>query len=108
MDQTKTYYLYLYDLPKDKVSSVKIALAFKEQGVDVGLKRPFIKRDLFLPFYSAILNITNPTMYELCKQKMKYFLIDEHLCRSLPFDKEHNQHKASKEDVNLFFKLKKE
>lgn len=108
MEATRTNYLYLYDLPKDNISSVKIALAFKDQGVDIGTKRPFIKRDLFRPFYSAILHLTNVTQFELAKQKMRYFNIEKHQCRSLPFDREHQQHKSTKEPVNVFFKLAKE
>lgn len=61
MDAQRQNYLYLYDLPKDKVSSVKIALAFQEKGIDIGTKKPMIKRELFKPFYNAVLNITNAT-----------------------------------------------
>jgi len=49
--------IYLYDLPKDKVSSTKIAEAFKEQcGVKLDPK-PQIKMDPTRPFYSAMVII---------------------------------------------------
>lgn len=78
MEATKTYYMYLYDLPKDRISSVRIALAFKEKGIDIGLKRPFIQRHITKPFYTAILHIPNAQMFELSKQKMRYFEIDHY------------------------------
>jgi hypothetical protein len=108
MEANKTNYLYLYDLPKDIISSVKLALAFKDEGVDIGIKRPFIKRDIFKPFYSAILNVTNVAQFDLAKTKMRYFNIEKHQCRSLAFDKDHHHHKSSKEPLNIFFKLGKD
>ena len=49
-------YMYLYDLPKDHVDSIKIAEAFriKSGGVVIIERRPQIRRDFFRPFYNAI------------------------------------------------------
>jgi hypothetical protein len=66
-------YLYLYDLPKKEITSVKIAEIFKASGVDIGTKKPQINRDLFRPFYSAIIHIENAEMYDLAKEKLRYF-----------------------------------
>ena len=86
MDSQRQNYLYLYDLPKDKVGSVKIALAFDKAGIDIGTKKPMIKRDFMKPFYSAILNFTDLNGFEQAKAKMRYFDIDGCPCRSMPFD----------------------
>ena len=48
--------LYLYDLPRWEISSVKIAEAFKEKGIKIEVK-PQIKRYYDRPFYNAILEI---------------------------------------------------
>lgn len=49
-------YMYLYDLPKKHVDSIKIAEAFriKSGGVVIIERRPQIRRDFFRPFYNAI------------------------------------------------------
>ena len=105
----KRNYLYLYDLPKDKVSSVKIAEVFKAEGINVGEKKPQINRDLFKPFYSAIVHIEDPKMYELAKEKMKYLNIDGCQARALPFDKDlRGDNKAKVMSHNVFYKLKKD
>ena len=61
INQGQRNYLYLYDLPKKEITSVKLAEAFKAQGIDIGTKKPQINRDLFKPFYSAIINFEEPT-----------------------------------------------
>jgi len=38
--QEKRNYLYLYDLPKKDVTSVKLAEAFKAAGIEIGTKKP--------------------------------------------------------------------
>jgi len=104
----KRNYLYLYDLPKDKVSSVKIAEVFKNEGINVGEKKPQINRDLFKPFYSAIVHIEDPKMYEQAKEKMKYLNIDGCQSRALPFDKDlRGDNKAKVMSHNVFYKLGK-
>ena len=53
--------IYLYDLPKDGVSSVKIAEAFYAQcGIRLDTK-PQIKMDPTRPFYSAMVAIKDTT-----------------------------------------------
>jgi len=105
----KRNYLYLYDLPKDKVSSVKLAEVFKGEGIDVGEKKPQINRDLFKPFYNAIVHIEDPRMYELAKEKMKYLTIDGCQARALPFDKDlRGDNKAKVMSHNIFYKLAKD
>jgi hypothetical protein len=80
--------LYLYDLPKDKVTSVQLALLFKEQAqVDLD-QAPQIKRDITKPFYSAMVKINDPEKFKKACEKMRYFEIDGKQCRALPFDKE--------------------
>lgn len=106
MDSQRHNYLYLYDLPKDKVSSVKIALAFEKAGIDIGTKKPMIKRDILKPFYSAILNFTDLNAFEQAKKKMKYFNIDDCPCRSLPFDS--HKKSSNKDELNMFYKLPKD
>lgn len=105
----KRNYLYLYDLPKKDVTSVKLAEAFKSQGIDIGLRKPQISRDLFKPFYSAVIHIEDPQNYELAKEKMKYFNIDNCPVRSLPFDKDlRGDNKQKIMTHNVFFKVPKE
>lgn len=75
--------IYLYDLPKDKISSKKIAEAFKTQaGVTLEVQ-PQVRRDITRPFYSAIVNIKDPVQFENACEKMRYFEIDGKQCRGL-------------------------
>ena len=105
----KRNYLYLYDLPKEKVTSVKIAEAFKEQGIDIGDKKPQITRDLFKPFYSAVVLIEKDTDYANAVKLMKYISIDGSNSRALPFDKDlRGDNKAKTMKKNIFFKLGKD
>lgn len=79
--------IYLYDLPKEEISSKKIAEAFKNQAqvnLDV---MPQIRRDITRPFYSAIINIKDSNLFEQACEKMRYFTIDGKQCRALQFDK---------------------
>ena len=108
---TQRNLFYLYDLPKDKVSSVKIAEAFKAQGISIGDRRPQFNRQaqIFKPFYSSIVEIPLPEHFNLAKEKMKYFLIDDCVCRGLPLDpslKGENREKTN--NSNIFFKLGKD
>jgi len=108
MDATSTSYLYLYDLPKEKISSVKIALAFKAHGINIGTKKPLIKRDMLKPFYSAIIHFQDPQMFQLSKEKMKYFDIDGYEVRALPYEKDQRDKKLKEQNLNVFFKLPKD
>jgi len=49
--------IYLYDLPKDKVSSTKIAEVFKEKAGVILDPKPQLKMDPTRPFYSAMVII---------------------------------------------------
>lgn len=73
MATEKRNYLYLYDLPKEITTSTRIAECFKEQGIDISTdKKPQIARDLFRPFYSAIVHIEDDAKYKEAVEKMKY------------------------------------
>ena len=51
--------LYLYDLPKDTITSTKIATTIKDKtGLELN-EPPQIRRDPNKPFYSAILKIND-------------------------------------------------
>ena len=51
-------YIYLYDLPKEEISSTKLAQVFEEQAkVTLVDGKPQIRRDLTRPFYSGIVQI---------------------------------------------------
>ena len=78
MATEKRNYLYLYDLPKEITTSTKIAETFKEQGIDISTdKKPQIARDLFRPFYSAIVHIEDDVKYKEAGEKMKYFMMEQ-------------------------------
>jgi polyadenylate-binding protein len=83
-------YIYLYDLPKKEVSSIKIAQAFKDKaGVTLAdSQKPQIKKDLTKPFYTAMVNIKDPDQFKQACEKMRYFDIEGKPCRALPFDRQ--------------------
>jgi len=79
--------IYLYDLPKDCLSSKKLAQVFLSQaGIELSLQ-PQIKRDITRPFYTAIVSISDPVQFEKACEAMRYFEIDGKQCRGLQFDK---------------------
>ena len=120
MATEKRNYLYLYDLPKEITTSTKIAETFKEQGIDISTdKKPQIARDLFRPFYSAIVHIEDDAKYKEAIEKMKYpTMIREEqtmqggpsvttTCqvRALKFDKDlRGENKAKVMNLNIFYK----
>jgi hypothetical protein len=75
--------IFLYDLPKESVSSTKLAMIFKEQAGIVLDSRPQIRKDITKPFYSGIVNIKDPVQYQIACQKMRYFEVDGKPCRAL-------------------------
>lgn len=83
-------YIYLYDLPKQFVSSVQLAQAFKDKaGVTLAdSQKPQIKKDLTKPFYRAVVNIKDPDQFKQACEKMRYFDIEGKPCRALPFDRQ--------------------
>jgi len=89
--------IYLYDLPKDEISSTKIAMAFKDQAGVVLDSRPQIRKDITKPFYSGIVSIKDPVQFQVACQKMRYFEIDGKACRALQFDR--NLHGPNKEKL---------
>ena len=90
--QYQRNYMYLYDLPKDHVSSIKIAEAFRKKCEGVIEQKPQIRRDYFRPFYSAIVSIPDQALYKKACEEMRYFEIEgnkpdeKFQCRALPFD----------------------
>jgi len=68
--------LYLYDLPKDEFTSIKLCEAFKNQAGVTLESQPQIKRDYARPFYSGILSISDTEQFKNACEKMKYFEID--------------------------------
>jgi polyadenylate-binding protein len=102
-------YLYVYDLPRNKTTSVKLAEIFKEkQGVQI-MTKPQIQRDLFRPFYQAIIPIENDEDMLKAKEFLKYFEVDGCPVRSLVFDaslKRDNKQKINQQ--NIFYKFPKD
>ena len=104
MESAQSNYLYLYDLPKDKISSVRIAEAFKKKGINIGTKKPLIKREILKPFYSAIINFQDPNQFLMAKEQMKYFDIEGCTVRSLPFEKDRRDIKSKDSNLNVYYK----
>jgi len=94
--------LYLYDLPKDTITSTKIATKIKEVA-DYDLPDPpQIKRDPNKPFYTAMVKINDPEKFKQVATKMKYFDIDGKQCRALPFGRDLlgiNRNQISKNNI---------
>lgn len=82
----KQNYLYLYDLPKEQTSSVRIALIIKEKTGYVLEIKPQIRRDLNRPFCTAIVNIPDNEAFAKACETLRYFDYDGKDCRGLPFD----------------------
>jgi len=101
---------YLYDLPKDNYTSIKLAEVFKSQAGVILENQPQIKRDYIRPFFSGILSITDTEQFKNACEKMKYFEIDGKQCRALQFDKDLlGAHKSKLVSHNVFVrKLPKE
>jgi hypothetical protein len=57
--------LYLYDLPKEVVTSVLIAEAFKKYADVILTGVPQIKRDATRPFFTAMVKIDDKEKFEL-------------------------------------------
>lgn len=68
--------LYIYDLPKDNFTSIKLSEVFKSQAGVTLENQPQIKRDYARPFYSGILSINDTEQFKNACEKMKYFEID--------------------------------
>jgi len=82
-------FIYVYDLPKDGISSTKLAVAFEEQAkVSLVDGKPQIRRDLTRPFYSGIVQIKDEVKFNEAAEAMRYFKINDKWCRALKFDKQ--------------------
>ena len=75
---------YLYDLPKDSVTSIQIHESFSKIGIDIKT-RPQIKRAHFTPFYSAKVKLNNVTDKAKAKKEFRYPKICGRQCRGLPW-----------------------
>lgn len=107
--QDKRNYMYLYDLPKKSTTSIVLAEVFKNQGIEIISKKPQIQRDLFKPFYSAIVYVEDSTQYEKAKKDMRYFEIDGLSVRALPYDKDlRGEAKQKVMQNNIFYKVPKD
>lgn len=85
-------FIYLYDLPKEETSSIKIAEKFKHNA-NLTIGQPQIKRDMTKPFLTAIVKIDKDEDFKTACEKMRYFEIEGadgrmKQCRALPFDKQ--------------------
>lgn len=87
MPQTKNL-LYVYDLPRDGYTSVKLAQVIKEKtGYDLD-RIPQVRRDLNKPFYQAVIQINDETRLREVSKALRYFTIRGKPCRALPFTNE--------------------
>ena len=96
--------LFLYDLPKDKVTSNVIASIIKEKGKYDLVEPPQIRRDPNKPFYTAIVKINDPEKFKEVASAMKYFEIEGKPCRALPYDRDligANRSQTAKSNVFL-------
>jgi hypothetical protein len=94
--------LYLYELPKDSLTSTKIAAKIKDTTTYELQEPPQIRRDANKPFYSAIIKINDQNKFKDIAKAMKYFDIDGKPCRALPYDREllgANRQNANKSNV---------
>jgi polyadenylate-binding protein len=82
-----TNYLYLYDLPKDKLTSTTLATFLKTKTNVVLNRIPQIRRDINRPFYSAIITIPENEQFQMACKEMRYFELEEGKpSRGLPYD----------------------
>ena len=80
--------LFLYDLPKDTTTHVKILNTIQTlTGYDLN-DLPRIKRELGKPFYTAEVVIYDTQKFDEIRQKLKYFKFENCECRALPYLKE--------------------
>jgi hypothetical protein len=78
--------LYIYDLPKKSgTTSTALCVAIKNLlGYDLEYQ-PQIRRDPNRVFYTALIRIDNPEMFQKAQKVLRYFQFDGHLVRSLPY-----------------------
>jgi len=78
--------LFIYDLPKSfGTTSTSLCLAIKHHlGYDLEYQ-PQIRRDPNRVFYTALIRIDNPEMFQKAQKLLRYFQFEGHLIRSLPY-----------------------
>jgi len=98
--------LYLYDLPKENITSVTIAQKIKDVTKYDIQDQPQIKRDMNKPFYTAMVRINDSEKFKEVAHAMKYFDINGKPCRALPYMKEVTaaQRGNMNKNNNLFIK----
>lgn len=100
--------IYLYDLPKDKITCTMISRIFQEKSGVILDSKPQIKRDLTRPFCSAMVSIKDTKQFNEACEKMRYFDIEGKQCRALPFDKQLlGSNKDKLLNHNIFVKVPK-
>lgn len=96
--------LFLYDLPKDVTTEIKIQSTIKDlTGYDLP-ELPQIIIDPFNPFCKAKVRIPDTEMFNEIKQKLKYFEFEGFKCRALPCLKEFDGNDSNSKFMNLFVK----
>lgn len=84
----KQNYLYIYDLPKQEYSSVKLAEFLKDKtNIDLD-RKPQVRRDINKPFFTAIISIADNTKFQQACEALRYFELDGKPCRGLAYDNE--------------------
>jgi len=120
MTSTELPIIFLYDIPKDGVTSVKLTtfietqyakyiaeheeLRATEEATFTMKPQPQILRDLYRPFYSARIQVPDAQKYKAVSKILRYFDLNEdgRQSRGLPFDPEIRNKK--KEDKECYFK----
>ena len=96
--------LYLYDLPKDVTTEIKIQSTIRNlTGYDLP-ELPIIIIDPFIPFCKAKVRIPETEMFNKIKQKLKYFEFEGLKCRALPCLKELDDNDSNSKFMKLFVK----
>lgn len=78
--------LFIYDLPKTHgTTSTALCLVIKNiLGYDLEYQ-PQIRRDPNRVFYTALIRIDNPEMFQKTQKALRYFQFEGHQIRSLPY-----------------------
>jgi len=84
----KQNYLYMYDLPKEDVTSNNIATLIKDRTGIVLDRKPQFRRDINRPFNTAIVVIPDQEGFQKACKELRYFEINGKMCRALPYDNE--------------------
>jgi hypothetical protein len=81
--------LFLYDLPPHQVTSVGLAELIKQQ-TNYNLEHaPQIRRDPNRPFWTAVIRIDDPAVFEQAVTKLRFFNFNgRHPIRALPYTSE--------------------